>query len=158
MDNRDKKILEKFDNDFHQIASQEGWEREDIVTMKDLQKLMYYMELRCAMKENEEYRDEMYDMGNMGDMDYNRSYNNNRYYDGGNMYGRGNSYARNGYGRSSGRRSYNSYAGGGSSGRRYYDGEKENSINDIRQMVQMEQDPEKRSILENVMRVLENDK
>lgn len=46
----------------------------------------------------------------------------------------------------------------GSSGRRYYDSEKENSVNDLRQMLQMEQDPEKRSMLEGIMRVLENDK
>lgn len=115
------------------------------------------MEVRCAMKENEGYDDEEY----QNDMEYqnqNRSYSN-RYYNGGNMgmNGRGNSYARGGYNRTSGRR-YNSYMNNGYSNRRSFDGEKENSINDLRQMLQMEQDPEKRSMMEGIMHVLENDK
>ena len=161
MNNQDMKIINKLEDHFYQIASQvasqEVIEREDIENMKDLQKICYYMEVRCAMKENEGYDDEEY----QNDMEYqnqNRSYSN-RYYNGGNMgmNGRGNSYARGGYNRTSGRR-YNSYMGNGYSNRRSFDGEKENSINDLRQMLQMEQDPEKRSMLEGIMHVLENDK
>lgn len=157
MDNRDRKIIEKLDNAFYQIASEatahEDIEREDIKDMKDLQKIMYYMEVRCAMKENEGFADDEM----MNEMDYsNRSYGN-RYYNNNGAYGRGNSYMRGGYNRGSGRRN-NSYMGNGQSGRRYYDGEKENSISDLRQMIQMEQDPEKRSMLESVMHVLESDK
>lgn len=74
------------------------------------------------------------------------------------MYGRGNSYVRGGYSRTSGRRG-NSYMNG-RSGRRSYDNdmEKENSMNDLQHMISMEQDPEKRSMLENIMRTLENGK
>lgn len=159
MDNRDRKIIDNLDNIFYQyasqVSSQEDVEREYIENMKDLQKIMYYMEVRDAMKEGEYYQDDEY----MNDSEQSgRSYGN-RYYNGGNMYsrGNGNSYTRGGYNRMSGRRG-NSYMNGGSSGRRYYDGEKENSMNDLRQMLQMEQDPEKRSMLEGIMHVLENDK
>ena len=157
MGNVDKKLVEKFDNDFHKIASQDGWNPEDITLMKDLQKIMYYIEVRCAMSEGEDYQDDEY----MGEPEYgNRSYGN-RYYNGG--YGTGRyGYARGMNSRGSGRRGYNSYNpynGSNSSGRRYYDGdEKENSMNDLRQMIQMEQDPEKRSMLENIMHTLEKDK
>ena len=155
MDNQDRKIIENLENAFHGIASQafnqEDIERKDIEDMKDLQKIMYYMEVRCAMKEGEDYQGDDY----ANEMEYsNRS--GSRYYNG-NTYGRGNSYGRYGYSRNSGRRG-TPYMGNGSSGRRYYDGEKENSMNDLRQMLQMEQDPEKRSMLEGIMHVLENDK
>lgn len=162
MNNQDKKIIDRLENEFYQIASnaisqQESIEREDIENMKDLQKICYYMEVRCAMKEAEEYMDEEY----MDDSDYQKRSYGNRYYNGGNVYGRGNtnSYTRGGYSRTSGRRG-SSYTNNGRSGRRYYDNEaeKENSMNDLRQMLQMEQDPEKRSMLEGIMYVLENDK
>lgn len=159
MNNQDKKIIERLENEFYQIASdviaqQESIERADIENMKDLQKICYYMEVRCAMKEAEDYGDEEY-----MDDDYQRRSYTNRYYGGNNMYGRGNSYTRGGYNRTSGRRG-GSYMNNGRSGRRYYDNdaEKENSMNDLRQMLQMEQDPEKRSMLEGIMRVMENDK
>ena len=150
MDNQDRKLIERFDADFCKIASQDGWSPDDIALMKDLQKLMYYMEVRCAMKEGEDYPDGEYG----GDMEYeNRSYGN-RYYDGYNMYGR-NAYMRGGNGRTSGRRNYN--GGGSYSSRRYYDGDKDNmnAMNDLRQMISMEQDPDKRSMLENIMHMVE---
>lgn len=100
----------------------------------------------------EEYPGDEY----MNEMGYQGRSGNNRYYNG-NMYSRGNNYGRYGYNRASGRRG-GSYMGNGASGRRYYDGDKENSMNDLRQMLQMEQDPEKRSMLENIMHMLENDK
>ena len=154
MDIRDKKLIEKLDNDFHQLSSQEGWQPQDIELMKDLQKLMYYMEVRCAMKENEEYQNDSY--GNEIENSRYGMYGGygNRYYDGGNMSGRG-GYSRNGYGMNSNRGSYGNRP---FSGRRYYDSEKENSMNDLRQMISMEQDPDKRSMLENIMHTLENDK
>jgi len=157
MNSQDKKIIDRLENEFYQIASnvasqQESIEREDIENMKDLQKICYYMELRCAMKESEGYEDEEY-----MDDDYQKRSYTNRYYNGGNMYGRGNSYTRGGYGygRYSGRMG-NPYMNG-RSGRRSYDNEseKEASMNDLRQWLQMEQDPEKRSMLESVMRVME---
>lgn len=157
MNSQDKKIIDRLDNEFYNIASnaisqQDSIEKEDLENMKDIQKICYYMELRCAMKENENYDDEEY----MNDEEYQKRSYTNRYYNGGNMYGRGNSYARGGYGRTSGRRG-NSYMNG-RSGRRYYDNEvdKESSMDDLRQWIQMEQDPEKRSMLESFMRVMED--
>lgn len=154
MGERDYKLIERLDADFNRLSSQDGWTKEDLENMKNLQKLMYYIEVRCAMKEGEEYPGEEY----MNDPSYDgRSYGN-RYYDGNGSYGRGgsyNSYARGMGNRSYGRRGYNSYAQNQNYGRRYYDGEKENSMNDLRQMISMEQDPEKRSMLENVMHMLE---
>jgi hypothetical protein len=159
MNNQDRKIIEGLENQFYQIASQaiaqENIEREDIENMKDLQKICYYMEVRCAMKEGDGYDDGEY----MNDMEYqNRSYGN-RYYNGNgnmNMSNRGNSYARGGM-RNYSRR--NVPYMNGNSGRRYYDGnEKDNSMNDLMQMIQMEQDPEKRAMLEGIKHVLENDK
>lgn len=159
MDNRDRKIIENIEDIFYQYASninpQDDIERSCIENMKDLQKIMYYMEVRDAMKQGEEYDDEY-----ANEMEQpSRSYTGGRYYNNGNTYGRGNSYARSGYNRTYGRRG-GSYMNGGRSGRRSYDseGEKEASINDLRQVIQMEQDPEKRSMLENVMHFMENDK
>ena len=54
MDMKTQKLIEKFEGDFDKISSKEGWEPNDITIMKDLQKLMYYIELRCAMKEGEQ--------------------------------------------------------------------------------------------------------
>ena len=155
MNSQDKKIIEKLEDQFYQMASQamsqgEDIEKEYIESMKDLQKICYYMEVRCAMKEAEdEYMD---------DPDYEeRSYRGRSYnsYNGGNMYGRGNNYMRGGYNRTSGRRG-GSYMNG-RSGRRYYDNEseKEASMNDLRQWLQMEQDPDKHAMLEGIMRVME---
>ena len=162
MNNQDRKIIERLEDQFYQMASQamsqgEDIEKEYIENMKDLQKICYYMEVRCAMKEAEEYGDEEY----IDDPEYQKRSYGNRYYNNSNMYGRGNmnSYTRGGYNRYSGRRG-SSYMNNGRSGRRYYDNEvdKESSVNDLRQMLQMEQDPEKRSMLEGIMHVLENDK
>lgn len=53
------RLIEKFENDFEKIASLDGWTKEQIEMMKDLEKLMYYIELRSAMKEGKnEYEDD----------------------------------------------------------------------------------------------------
>lgn len=51
MDMERKKQVEKFQQDYDTIFSKEKWEPHEITLMKDLQKLMYYIEVRCAMKE-----------------------------------------------------------------------------------------------------------
>lgn len=158
MGNMDKKQVEKFDADYNKIYSQDGWTKEDIEMMKDLQKLMYYIEVRCAMKEGGEYPGERY----MDDMSYDdRSYDSRSY----DNYDRGSGYY-GGYNRGSGHM-YMDRSGrmmpygrnisvGRTSGRRYYDGEKENSVNELRQMMNMEQDPDKRAMLDNAIRMLES--
>lgn len=150
------KMVEKFDADYNKIYSQDGWTKEDIEMMKDLQKLMYYIEVRCAMKDGGEYPGEQYmdeTSYNSYDSRYYDGYDNNSYTRGG--YGRGNmgrsmtmqygrpmSYGRNGY-------------GNGMSGRRYYDGEKEKAMSDLRRMMSMEQDPEKQAMIESAIHALE---
>ena len=151
------KQVEKVDADYNKIYSQDGWTKEDIEMMKDLQKLMYYIEVRCAMKDGAEYPGEQY----MDEMSYNGY--DSRSYD-----GYDNSYARGGYGRGNmGGRSMTmqygrpvSYGRGsmysnGMSGRRYYDGEKEKAMNDLRRMMSMEQDPEKQAMIESAIHALE---
>ena len=54
MDMKTQKLIEKYEGDFDKISSKEGWEPQDIEIKKDLQKLMYYIELRCAMKEGQQ--------------------------------------------------------------------------------------------------------
>lgn len=59
MEGKMHKLIEKFENDFDKIASLDGWTKEQIEMMKDLEKLMYYIEARCAMKEGKyEYEDD----------------------------------------------------------------------------------------------------
>ena len=123
---------------------------------------MYYIEVRCAMKEGGEYPGEEYinemdggnrSFGGRSNNSYNNSYGG-RYYDGNNSYNRSGYQGRSGM--TSGRRSYGMpYMGNSYNSRRYYDSEKENAINDLRQMIQGEQDQEKISMLENIMHMIE---
>lgn len=50
-----KKYIAEFQNDFDKQAAKGVWDDNAIRRMKDLQKLMYYMEVRCAMKEGNDY-------------------------------------------------------------------------------------------------------
>ena len=147
MGDSDKKLIEKFEADFQTLSSKNGWTPEDLEKMKNLQKLMYYLEVRCAMKEGNEYPgseymdqrmgydNRSYASGNSGQ---NRSNQTGRY-----MSGRSNSYGMPTYGMS--------YTGG----HRYYDGPHESAINDLRHMAMTEQDPEARAAMENALRYLE---
>ena len=152
------KQVEKFDADYNKIYSQDVWTKEDIEMMKDLQKLMYYIEVRCAMKDGADYPGEQY----MDEMGYNGNGYDSRSYD-----GYDNSYARGGYGRGNMGRSMamqngrpmpygrNGMYGNGMSGRRYYDGEKDKAMSDLRRMMSMEQDPEKQAMIESAIHALE---
>ncbi len=147
MEESTKRLIEKFEADFHTLSSKEGWTKDDLEKMKNLQKLMYYLEVRCAMKEGQEYPGSDY-------MDQRMSYDS-RSYAGGNsgqnrsnqtgryMSGRSNSYGMPTYGMS--------YTGG----RRYYDGPHEIAINDLRHMAMTEQDPDARAAMENALRYLD---
>lgn len=163
-----KHLIEKFDTDFYKIASKEAWEPCDITLMKDLVKIMYYMEVREAMKgtndyPGSEYMDDMrsfargrsrnamgqFTSGNMG-------YGN--YYDGRSMHsmpmnddpwGYDNRY----YDQGSGRRYYDDNMR--SSGRRYYDGEKDASVAYLRRLMDSETRPEMKTAMQNVIKELE---
>lgn len=133
----DKKLIEEFEADFHKIASQEGWSKEDLEKMKDLQKLMYYMEVRCAMKEGQDYPGSDYmDSYARGPM---RNVNTGRFM------------SHSGYPMSY----YNRHNEYEMSGRRYYDDEKMSVVNTLRRMHQTEQNPETKMALERVIGDLE---
>ena len=132
MEGNTQRLIEKYEADFNKISSKEGWSKDDIAMMKDLQKLMYYLEIRCAMKEGSVERGHSYDMNS----------NNSYGYSGRNTYN-------NGY---SGRWNPNS---DNMSGRRYYDGEKEAAIHKLHRMMDSEDNPETRTAIQNVIRELE---
>lgn len=130
MDMKTQKLIEKYEGDFDKISSKEGWEPSDITIMKDLQKLMYYIELRCAMKEGQQdYRGQS--RGGYG------GYGAGRY---GTMGGSG--------------RYYNDMGSG--SGRRYYDDEKESALGRMYKMMESETNPEARMAIQMAIRELEN--
>ena len=139
-------VLEELESDFHKVGDKMEWTDADIEKMKNIQKLMYYMEVRCAMKEGQDYPGAGYIDDRMSRDS--RSYNDR------NSYARGGQ-PRNAMGRyTSGRNSY-THPYGYASGRRYYDSEHENALNDLRHMMSMEDDPEKREAMEEIVRMLE---
>lgn len=74
-----KRQIEMFEADYDKIASKEVWDPSDITKMKDLQKLMYYLEVRCAMKDGNDYpgsehMSRGYDGRSYGRMPYGRNY------------------------------------------------------------------------------------
>ena len=159
----DKKLLEKFDVDFHKISSKEGWEPCDITLMKDLQKLMYYIEVRSAMKEGErQYPGYEY----LEDSSYRGRDSMGRYTSGHGGYDGGYNY-RMGRGRGSGmmdmdpyymdgaRSGRRYYDDMGSSGRRYYDSEKDNALGYLHRMMDSENRPEMKSAMQTLLRELE---
>lgn len=151
-------LIDKFEADFHKIASKEGWEPCDITLMKDLEKLMYYIEVRDAMKGTGEYPGSEY-MGDMRSYARGRNPMNGRFTSGGMGYG--NYYD----GRSmhnmpmdDGPWGYdNRYydQGSGRSGRRYYDGEKDSTVAYLRRMMDSETRPEMKTAMQNVIKELE---
>ena len=146
MDMKTQKLIEKYEEDFDKISSKEGWEPNDITIMKDLQKLMYYIELRCAMKEGQQDNWEPSE----------RSYRGQSRGGGGGGSGAG--YGGYGAGR------YGTMGGGsgryyderGGSGRRYYDDEKESALGRLYKMMESEANPEARMAIQMAIRELEN--
>jgi len=144
MEAKTERLIEKYDADYNKIASKESWTKDDITMMKDLQKLMYYIEVRCAMKEGNEYPGSEH----MPDMSYARGYSSRMsghypmhegpwYYD---MEGGSGSHYRNDY---------------GVSGNRYYDGEKEAVIHKLHRMLDKEDNPMKRTAIQEIIREFE---
>jgi len=128
MGDTDKKLIEKFEADFQTLSSKNGWTPEDLEKMKNLQKLMYYLEVRCAMKEGADYPGEQY----MDDRSYDsRSYRS--------MPNRSPSTGRFTSGHYPMGYNYNSYDN--MSGRRYYDDEHSSLRNDLQCYMMSEKDP-----------------
>ena len=153
MDSKTKKLIERYENDFDKLSANENYTPEQLTRMKDLQKLMYYMEIRCAMKEGQDYPGSNFmpnseersyarhrdSMGRFASGHYPMMDNGNWYYD--NM--------------GSGRNYYDGYDGGNTSGRRYYDSEKEKAIHYLHKRIDSESRPDVISDIQTVIRELE---
>lgn len=143
MDSNMKKLIEKYEMDFEKISSKPTWEQKDIEMMKDLQKLMYYIEVRCAMKEGNEYPGSEH----MPDVSERRSYAQAipRHYSqtGNYMTSR------------SGHYPIEPYYDDRGSGRRYYDSERDNAVYELRRMMDSKSDPELKMALQGVIHELE---
>ena len=121
-----KRQIEKFDADYQKIASKDVWEPCDITLMKDLQKLMYYLEVREAMKEGGDYPGSGY-IDNDDDMNYR-------------------SYAR-------GRDRMGRYTSGRSM--RSYDSEKEDAIHKLHKVMDSENNQEFKMAIQEAIHMLE---
>jgi len=151
MGDTNKKHVEEFEKDYEKIASKGTWDDKDLERMKNLQKIMYYIELRCAMKEGQEYPGSEYmpDSNMSYAMNYATHGNQMRNPMNGRYMGRGSGtyyppYMDNRY-----------YDDMGSSGRRYYDDEKKNALHKLHHMMDMEENPEKKSALKVAINELE---
>ena len=153
MGDKTYRLIEKYEADFDKIASKEVWEPKDICTMKDLQKLMYYIEVREAMKNGEEYPGSEYmDQGSFRD-----------------GYNMGHSYANRGQMRNPSNGQYMSrnmsgtypmndgpwYYDNGMSSRRYYDDGSDHALQKLHQMMETENDPRTKAAMQEVIRKLE---
>lgn len=142
MGDMNMKHLEEFEKDFEKIASKGVWDDKDLCKMKDLQKIMYYMEVRDAMKEGQAYPGSEYMPEDS------RSYARGR--DSMGRFTSGNRYMG---------RNYDMYYDDmGSSGRRYYDDEKKNALHKLHHMMDMEENPEKKNALKIAINELEEHK
>ena len=134
MEDAMKKQLERYQAEFEQKYNKPTWSREDVENMKDLKKLEYYTEVLCAMREGNPYPGSDYvEQRGMSYANQHRSPVTGRY--------------TSGYGPM--------YYDGGMSGRRYYDNERMNAVDDLRRIHQMTQDPETKMAIEQAIRNLE---
>lgn len=141
MEEATKKQIERYQNEFEQKFNKSTWTREDVENMKDLKKLEYYTKVICAMDDGGNYPGSEYiEQRGMSYANQNRSPVTGRYTSG-NMSGHYPMY-------------YDS-SNGNMSGRRYYDDERMNAMEELRRMHQMQQNPEVRMALEQALRNLE---
>jgi len=139
-----KKENECFQKDYDKLYAKGSWNKDEISMMKDLKKLIYYNLVIDAMENGDEYPGSEYmpDMRNSF-ASRGRMRNSMGQYTSGGMYGNG------GYGM------YyphymdeNSWDNAmGTSGRRYYDSEKEKAMHQFHKMLENTDDPERKSAL-----------
>lgn len=135
--------IEEFEKDYNKIFDKGAWEPCDYAMMKDLQKLMYYLEVREAMKQGEEYPESDYMERSYARGGRGRSSRAGRYMDRGSG----------GYSMNSGRSYYDD--GGRMSGRQYYDDEKEDVIHKLHKAMDVERNPEYKTAFQEAIRMLE---
>lgn len=131
---------EAFKADFDKIFAKGTWTKEDLSMMKDLKKIIYYNLAICAMEESGEHPGEGY----LPEMSYARGRNSMN----GQYVSRDSGY--------SGRRYYNnSYDDMTSSGRKYYDSEKEKAIHMLHRMMENTDDPDRKNALKIAINEIE---
>lgn len=149
------KQIEEFQRDYDKIFEKGKWEACDYTTMKDLQKLMYYIEVRDAMKNGGEYPGSEYmDQNSYARGNQMRSPSTGRFM----SHGFSGTYPMNNGpwyyddGRMSGRRYYDD---GYMSGRNYYDGQKEDAIHKLHKVMDSENNPEFKMAVQEAIHTLE---
>lgn len=127
MEVKDTKLIEKLQSDFDKYAAKDGWTPQEVCLMKDLEKIMYYIEVRDAMKQGQNVGSNDYEFasGMRGRRSYDGYPNRGMYYD------------------------------DGMSGRRYYDDEKEHSVRRLRNLMENETNHEVKMAMQNVLHQLE---
>lgn len=165
MADKTKRQIEKFEADYEKVASKDVWEPCEITLMKDLQKLMYYLEVRKAMKEGGNYPGSEYmeddDDDEMSYRSYARMRNGMGQFTSGRRSRAGGSYDRGMPGNmgGSGRYPMNGgpwyYDDGRGSGNRYYDGEKEDAVHKLHKMMDSDNNPEFKMAIQEAIRFLE---
>lgn len=147
----DWKKYEELESDFNKILSKGEWKTEDFCKMKDIQKILYYIDAREGMKNGQGFPGSEYLDGGEGDMSFRRGRNpmNGRYISrdaGRNM---------NGMNNGSGTY-YPPYMDGmNMSGRRYYDSEREKALHKLHHMMDNTDDPERKSALNFAIKTVE---
>lgn len=136
-----KKTRERLENEFAQVSSTEKWDTALLEKMKNILKSMYYIDVICAMKEGEEFSggEQLMNMGM--------------------SYARGNQGGRMGRGSMGGRGGYGYYpmdGGYGYGNRRYYDDDKKHALRRFETMMNSEDDPEMRNIMQEVLQRYES--
>lgn len=146
-----KRTLAELEKDFEKVASKNAWDPADITRMKDLQKLMYYMDVRCAMKEGEDYPGSEY-MPDGASKTFARGRNRMGQFTSGNMNGGM-------WDNRSGMYHYpDMYYDGGMSGRRYYDSERDKNLHKLHHMMENTDDESRKSALDFAIKVIEDQK
>lgn len=168
MDPKSRRLIARFENDFDSLSANEKYTKEQLEIMKDLEKVMYYIEARDLMRQQQSRPEYMNSpdmegggygvnrnaMGRFTSGAYPMMMDEQRYYDnnGGNGYGYG-GYGGNGNG-GGGYGGYGNNYGNGY-GRRYYDSEKEKAVQYLRKMMGSEMNPDRSSEIQEVIQWLE---
>lgn len=145
----DKSKYDELESDFRKFLDKGKWTPDDYKTMKDIQKLLYYIDVRCAMKEGDEYPGSAYMPPNMS---YAQRRNSMGQFTSGDM----NGWSMNGSGTYPHMDRNMYYDGMGMSGRRYYDSEREKAIHKLHHMMENTDDAERKSALNFALHALQD--
>lgn len=133
------KEVECFQKDYDKLYAKGTWNKDELSMMKDYKKLIYYSLVIDSMKNGTGYPGEEYMPNGMSGRRMRNPMNGQ--YMSGNMYPymSGNMY----------------YDGMNTSGRRYYDSEKEKAIHKLHHMMDSTDDPERKNALKFALNELE---